>query len=264
MSTFLVAWSLPREHTLLRALWALFAFAGMMRVTDLAVTVRQRWPAWRRMVHVLSVFDTRRMTNVPPAFDAKGWGVSLGWLLLAWGMYLALGAVPRPSSVHDVSLWGERWLLALVLVYALSAGAYDLAQATFLSLGWRTVPLHIAPALARSVQEFWGERWNRTVSTWLGEVCFRPLARRRMPWVGAWLAFFLSALLHAYLTWVSVGWALALVMLSYFLLQALLIVVEQRLGVRRWSRAMGHVWTVSWMVLLSPMFTEPLAQALGV
>jgi D-alanyl-lipoteichoic acid acyltransferase DltB (MBOAT superfamily) len=114
------------------------------------------------------------------------------------------------------------------------------------------------------VQEFWGERWNRTVSLWLAETFFRPLARRRHPVLGGAAAFLASAVLHAYIAWVAVSWAMALVMLAYFLAQAVVIGLERVLGVRSWSAAAGHAWAIAWLVGLSPLFLEPALCAFGV
>ncbi len=258
LTALLPACLVPAEHTLLRPMWVVGAFAGVMRTTDL---YRGRWSVRDRLVHVLSVVDTRRLVLARPAFDAVAVLTGLAWGMVAWASYRGLVLVGHPA---DAFAWLARWLGGLVFVYTLSAGAYCFLHAGYRVVGLVTPPLHVAPAAARSVQEFWGVRWNRTVSAWLGETFFRPLARRRRPVLGASLAFLASAVIHAYLTWVGVGAAMALAMLVFFLAQAVVIFLEWRLAVRSWPPAAGHAWTVLWMTGLSPLFTEPLVRALGV
>src|SRR5436190_320061 len=78
------------------------------------------------------------------------------------------------------------------------------------------------PIAARSLREFWGERWNRVVGSWLRRTFFVPWARRRHIGVGLALAFTVSALLHGYMALAAVGLAAALPMTTFFLLQGAL------------------------------------------
>lgn len=67
-----------------------------------------------------------------------------------------------------------RWAFGLLFVYASADLLYGGAAVLFRALGFELDDLHRAPALARTVKEFWGERWNRTVSAWLAEHVLRP------------------------------------------------------------------------------------------
>jgi hypothetical protein len=49
---------------------------------------------------------------------------------------------------------------------------------------------------------------------------------------------------------------------AYFVAQAIVMSVEQVLGVRRWPMAAGHAWTVAWMLALAPLFVEPIVRLL--
>jgi len=251
-------WWVPVQHTLFRALWVIIAFSGMMRTVDLR---RGHWTLKNRLVHVTSVVDERRLVRARPSADLVALGQTVLWLIPAWLAYYAMWALAVPV---DATGWLVRWSLGLVFVYTLSAGAYRILHFVYRALGFIAPPLHIAPAAARTVQEFWGERWNRTVSLWLGETFFRPLARRRKPLVGAFIAFLASALLHAYVAWVAVGAWMGMWMLVFFLAQAVIIGLERAIRARAWSPWIGHAWTVAWMAGLSPMFTEPMARTLGV
>jgi hypothetical protein len=252
------AWLVPPEHTLIRSIWVIGTFMGAARTIDLA---RGHWPVRERLIHIFSVVDTRRLERTRPAFDGVLLAQAAAWEILAWTLYQQIPAASRQSGL---AFWAWRWSFALGFIYTLTAGAYPLLAFAYRTVGFRTPPLHITPAAARSVQEFWGERWNRTVSSWLAETFFRPLARRRRPALGGLAAFTASALLHAYIVWVAVTWGQALVMLAFFLMQAVVIALERVLRVRAWVPWAGHVWTVAWMVGLSPLFSEPALWAFGI
>ena len=79
-------------------------------------------------------------------------------------------------------------------------------------------------------------------------------------------AFVVSASFHAYAIWVGLGFFTGLAMtvwtFAYFVAQAIVMVLEQTLGVRAWPKIAGHVWTVAWMLALAPMFVEPIIRLL--
>jgi hypothetical protein len=248
----------PRDHAVIRAVWVVIAFAGFARSVDLA---RGTWSLQARLVHVISVVDERRLVRARPVFDGAALLQATLWELLALVLYQGVGLASR---FHGPLYWLVRWFFALAVVYTLSAGAYRLLFLAYRAIGFITPPLHIAPAASRSVQEFWGERWNRTIGLWLAETFFRPLARRRHPVMGVLAAFAASALVHAYIAWVAVSWEMAIATLVFFLSQAVVIAVERLLRVREWSKVAGHAWAIAWMAGLSPLFTEPMLQAFGV
>jgi len=253
------AWLLPERLQILRCFSVLLTFVSLMRNVDL---LRVGWPFARRLVHVLSVVDTRRLTPAPRALDTENLLAAVGWNAVAWPAYYLV--LPLASHFVGAGYWAFRWSAALVFIYAVSAGAYPLGRVVYRAIGFTTPPLHVAPAAAKSVQEFWGERWNRIVSGWLGDTFFRPLARRRHPLIGALLAFVASALLHAYLILVVAPLFWALVTLAFFVGQAVIIGMERVLKDRTWRPWAAHVWTIAWMVGLSPMFSEPGMRAIGV
>jgi len=249
------AWLVPAEHSIVRAAWVIVAFVGAARVIDLG---RGEWATADRIVHVLSVVDTRRLTRARPAFDHVALGQAILWELVAWPTFQGIRLAPHFTGA---AYWLVRWGFALVFIYTLTEGAYRVLFFAYRAVGFVTPPLHVAPAASRSVQEFWGMRWNRTVGTWLFETFFRPLARRRHPVLGALAAFVVSAVLHAYIEWVAVSWPMALVVLAFFLAQAVIIGLERVLRVRTWSPLAGHAWAIAWMVGLSPLFSEPALRA---
>ncbi len=258
LSCMAPAWLVPEEHTLIRSLWVMGTFMGAARTVDLA---RGRWSLGARLVHAFSLVDTRRLVKVSRALETSWLGLFVAWEAVAWGAY---EAIPLASRFTGAAYLAWRWGSAVLFFYALTAGAYPLFRLGYRLAGFATPPLHIEPALSRSVQEFWGERWNRIVSTWLGETFFRPLARRRHPALGGFAAFFASALLHAYIVLVAASLGEALVMLAYFVTQAAVIGLERVLGTRRWAPWLGRVWTITWMLATAPLFAEPALRVFGV
>jgi len=258
LSAMATPWLLPKEHLIARSTLAIMAFGGAMRAIDLRVG---GWTAGQRLWHGLSIVDTRKLVRSPPTLEVGALARLVAWEALGALAYLF---VTRASPLVSGGLyWAVRWGGALAFVYTLTEGAYCLLFATYRLAGFRPPPLHRHPAAARSVQEFWGRRWNLTVSAWLGETFFRPLARRGRPVTGVFVAFVVSALVHAYICQAAMGLGMALMMLAYFGAQGLIVVVELALGVSEWRGVPARVWTLAWMAGMSPVFTEPLLKVLG-
>jgi hypothetical protein len=114
-----------------------------------------------------------------------------------------------------------------------------------------------APLLSRSLSEFWAKRWNQVVSKILHDRFYKPFAKYGTT-VALFASFAASAALHAWLIGIPMGAACAASWAAFFLVQPLLILIERRLRVRRWRPALGWLWTMSALAVVSPLFTEPL------
>jgi len=167
MSALLPPWLLPDEPALWRAICALIAFTYVMRVADLA---RMRAPLLRRLLHAMSVVDSRRLVRASPRFEARTLAHLAGW-----GALIALGACGLVLSTYEVGPvhWLVRWTAGVVVVYAVVSGLYRVLFFAYRALGFDPPPLHNAPIRSRSVQELWGERWARPISDWLGAPLLR-------------------------------------------------------------------------------------------
>lgn len=257
-SAVLVPWM--AETRLVQAFLAVFSLVSLGRVVDL---VRMRtsyaWP--RRVIHALSSFDSRKATVAPPKVPRIAvMSVLLYAPLMLLGLYVIVRIAP---GVRESLRFLVRSAGGLVFAYCLTETAYATVWGGMRAIGFLFPPLHVSPILSRSVQEFWGERWNRTVNDWLRTNCFMPLARRRKPVLGVIAAFVVSAGLHAYMTFVPLGLVMTGWMTAYFLIQPLLIGIERMLDVGQWSTPAAHLWTVTVMVLPSPLFVEPMLQILS-
>ena len=249
-------WLLPAHLHLLRGAWALVAFTTTMRVVDVA---RTSWTFRRRVEHVASAVDSRRLVSIPPRLEAGALARLVAWSIVVGAAALVLVRAP-PLVV--------RWIAGSVVSYAAVSAIYELLTLGYAATGKGVPPLHVAPIFARSVQELWGERWARPINEWLRDTFFRPLARRRMPVLGLVVAFVVSAAFHAYAVWAALGLvrglAMAGVMFAYFVAQALVMILERALRVTRWPAIAGRAWTIAWMLATAPLFVEPLLRVLGV
>jgi hypothetical protein len=240
------------------ALLELALLFAMFRAADLAAD-RGIATFPQRLRHLVSLVDKRRMTRVPPHFDARAllkilvagavtiaslWVISIGYRYDDWRYYVLrwyVGGGPLPFAV-----------------FAFLDGVLALVVAAF---GRAVPPVNRAPYLATSLSDFWSRRWNSIINTLLREHVYQPLAHR-----GALTAmtvvFIASAALHAYLIGMLLGAWATLAWTVFFVAQAGGIWLERRLRVRRWPRAWGHAWTLGCLLVLYPLFIEPVLMLL--
>lgn len=241
-------WSLWIPGTpLTRAVVALLTFWAAARVLDLSRDSRPHGPV-RRVSHVLALLDTRQLRPVAPSLDVA--------TFLRGGAWLAVALTAVFSAEHAAPL--ARWALGALFIYALAEAANNTILGVLAAFGQRSPPLHRTPIAATSLREFWGERWNLPVSRWLRAHCYLPLARRRHPRLGLALTFLVSAGLHAWAIAVSLGAAMAAMMAGFFVLQGLLIALEDYLDVDRWPSLTARAWTLACILVPSPLFCEPM------
>lgn len=236
----------------LRALLAAAAFWGFARLIDLAREPREFGPL-RRVVHVLAIVDSRRCERVPPRFAVGVWSRTA---IAAAFMYMSLwtGVVLAP---HHGGL-PLRWLAGCAFIYAFAETAAGLLEGIGRLLGARVPPVQRHPILARSLRDFWGERWNLVVNRWLRQHCFVPLARRGHAGAGLALAFAVSVALHTWIVAASLDLDMVLRTAAFFSLQGVLLAIEGPLRVRRWPLPLARAWALGGTILPSPLFTEPM------
>jgi hypothetical protein len=209
---------------------------------------------------------TRR--PVPPS--CAEWSQAVIKVLLG-GLLLSVVARLVPVRFSLTQIWIANLGLALVL----HLGSFHL-----LSLFWRgraidAPPLMDRPLLARSLGNFWGERWNRGFHVLMARFFFVPL-RPYLGLVGATgVAFLVSGLIHDLVISVPAGGGYGRPTM-YFLLQCGGVLAERsrlgrRLGLRRGFRG----WAFTMLVVAGPVgllfppgFLEgvmrPFYEALGV
>lgn len=238
----------------LRLFLAMGGILVLVRTVDLSRD-RRTYPLAFRFWFTGTAFDGRKIRRDVPLLDRVNLARLIGYGALFCSVFAVFssGALSTPTSWQ----WPVRWLLGATLVYSMLDAVAGGIHVAYRSLGIVIEPLHRAPILSRSVQEFWGERWNRIVHQVLLEYTFKPLGRKRLR-LAIMSAFAMSALLHFWILFVSVGFARGLIMASFFLLQGVFVMIERKLRVGRWPGLFARAWTVACVLGTSPLFVEPM------
>jgi alginate O-acetyltransferase complex protein AlgI len=217
----------------------------------------------------------------------KWWIFAVGWLGMRPTEFLSLGGEPRHGWQELLVKGARRLVLGLLLVaLAVTLGAHTSSAAwdvrtglatglllTGLSLtfhfgllnllaGWwrwcgaNCRSLFRAPALATSLSEFWGQRWNLAFSEMTSIAIVRPLRSLVGTPVATLIAFLFSGLLHelAISLPVRAGYGLPM---AFFMLHGMAVLIEQMLAraglaVNR-NPAIGRLWTAAWVLLPLPL-----------
>lgn len=246
---------LPAEPAVVRSLAALIGVWGFGRVLEL-VRMPGVVPAVRRWVHVFAVEDSSRLARRRPGLDHARLGGLAAYGLLTAGAVYTTGELA--STFTGPAHWTVRWTGAAAFVYGAAEVVTRLLEQGYATLGIHIDPIQRRPIRARSLHEFWGMRWNRIVHEALHTHLFTPWHRRGRPWLGLVAAFGTSAVLHFWVFFVGLGWELAALMASYFVVQGALQGLERLLRLGLWPAPAAHAWTLLAVALPSPLFLEPL------
>jgi hypothetical protein len=243
---------------LLRVLLSMLGLLGALKMLQL--DFEPRWQRHHAAWHGLVPFDVSTARRVTPAFDLRLAAAMLAFSALAFACAFALLRLP---SNGEAVRYASRMLLGAAMVYAAMEGATLGLLLAHRIAGIAVPPIQALPIAARSVGEFWGKRWNRPVSAWLGEYVFAPLRRRRRPLLGLVLVFAASAAMHAWVFYAGGGVRAAAGVALFFLLQAPWLWLESKLHVARWPALAGHAWTLGWLLLTAPLFVAPVLAGIG-
>jgi hypothetical protein len=246
---------IPRDWPVFRTVAAVALTAGYYRLV--AIALRPRSPMMGRVLAVvLPVVEPRRVSSTPRSVRIDL--LVAGAFEAAVAVFLFLCAKTYPRHM----IW-MRTLVAGTSAYFVVDGTARLLEAVTSAIGVDIGPLHDAPILARTVGEFWSRRWNRAIQAWLNEFAFRPVAKKHGVVMGVLAAFVASAVLHFVPLCVAYDWKWASAMGAFFLIHGVVVVIEAKLGVARWPRALGHAWTLGVFAITAPLFIEPMLQSLG-
>ena len=156
-----------------------------------------------------------------------------------------------------------RMLVACSSAYFCVEGVARVVEVLGLIAGFDVGTLHDSPIRSRTIGEFWGKRWNRAIHGYLSEYVFRPTTKRFGAAAGVMAAFVASAVLHFVPIWIVYDARWSFAMGAFFVIHGVIVIVESKLGVARWPRVLGHVWTLGWFAVTLPLFGEPLLRSLG-
>jgi hypothetical protein len=159
--------------------------------------------------------------------------------------YWIFGRLVRAGYIRGIALSYCAAPILLLMAETLVA----LMTVLWLPSGRLLPPIHNRPWRARSVADFWGNRWNLWVSDWFRYAIFQRMRSR--PVFALVLAFAVSGLLHEWVINVPLyfvtGRLLLGTMMLYFLLQAVAVLVE-----RRFKKHPCLTVAFVWLVVLAP------------
>jgi hypothetical protein len=156
------------------------------------------------------------------------WPVLLRILMLSGSVILSYWVywqLVRGFQIHGILLS----YLAVPILLLMGELLVAIVALVFLPSGHLLPALHRRPWAARSIADFWGNRWNLWFSDWFRYVIFSRLRRRLI--FALFLVFAVSGLMHEWVINVPLyyltGRILFGTMMIYFLLQAVGIIVER-------------------------------------
>jgi hypothetical protein len=182
---------------------------------------------------------TSQETNSTPHWIAAAVKTLIG----AGLVWFAVPATPSDS-------WLLRgWVGMVGLIMMLHFGTFHLLALLLQAAGFNARPNMQAPLLARSLADFWGNRWNTAFNILADRYGFRPLTPLIGPRAALAVVFLISGLLHEAVISVPArgGYGQPT---AYFALQAAAILVE-RLPLSRnrpWLKRL-----LAWIVLVVPL-----------
>ena len=180
--------------------------------------------------------------------------IERGWACAAPGVAKAI--------IGAVLLWGVApmfdgmaagWIGMTGMVLVLHFGLFHLLAVFWARRGVAVEPIMNRPLQARTLAEFWGERWNRAFN----ELMYRFVFRRALRWVGpagaVLVVFFVSGLIHDLAISVPAGGGCGWPTI-YFLAQGIGLLVQRTSAARRngWAEGWkGRIFTG--FVLVAPL-----------
>ena len=144
-----------------------------------------------------------------------------------------------------------RSYLAVPMLFLMSEVLVGFVTLIWLPSGKILPELHDRPWKSRSLEDFWGRRWNLWYSDWTRSTIFRPL-RKRKPYTALALAFFTSGILHEWVInvplYLCTGNLYFGLMMVYFVGQFFGITVE-----RRYFRNRKYARVFFWFCIIGPI-----------
>jgi hypothetical protein len=248
---FVASWFVPGTQ-LARAVAAFVSVASLMIAVELTAQAGQKLSSrecWR---------IRRAKIDVAQLWRCIGCILING--VIALSALLALFQTRHPSS-NAMGLL--RLATGVALLYAAAELVFEVCGLCFLVGGYSLPLMHRAPIAARSVGEFWRQRWNIITSAWLRTFVFWPLARRRCAGVGVFCCFLVSGAFHAWPMLVALGPFAALSTVVFFVIQGGVVLVESQLRIHTWPVALARAWTLVILLASSPLYIDPGLRLFG-
>src|SRR5690606_29596851 len=120
-----------------------------------------------------------------------------------------------------------------------------------------------AALLSRSPRDFWSRRWNKFINRFALKHVALPIGRKWGPSVVIFVVFATSGAFHEYFAWgVGKGDAHYGAMMTFFVVQGVLVWLAQKLPPIPLPHAVGTLLTFAWMVATAPLFFWAVEPAL--
>jgi alginate O-acetyltransferase complex protein AlgI len=175
----------------------------------------------------------------------RDWALGVGKTLLGaatlWGLIRLLPA-DRPIVIGGAGFAG--------LLLLLHFGLFHLLALAWRQKGIAVEPVMRRPLLARSLADFWGQRWNRAYRRVSFDYFFRPAISRFGMSAGTLVAFFASGLIHELVISVPAGAGYG-GPTAYFIIQGLGLLLERTVVCRRVTHSFplcGWLYTLAFVL----------------
>ena len=250
---FILEWFAPFDSCL-RAILAWGGMIALAATIKSAASATPRWPVWNRLLDLVSVPYPLRAGRTRPTLSLPIIGRFILEGLFGSAALLTLWQTTPAAHSSGAIIAVFRLIAGVIFLYAMLEFLTDFF---FLAAGVSLHSIHRAPIAARSLREFWGQRWNRIASALLHRFVFLPLARRHRPSLGLFCACLVSGVLHAWPAMVALGAFAAFTTATFFCLQGVLILAEDRLHVHAWPVLVARTWTLVILLASSPLVIDP-------
>ena len=223
-----------------------------------------KWATWYRLIG--SGFQPTRLRSLVylwlwPGMDARSFlradqpptfTSPSKWLWAAVKVAAGAGLIWGCARHIDNELVAG-WLGMVGMLLVAHFGLLDMVAFFWQRCGINAQPLMQAPLTSRSLNEFWGQRWNSAFRALSFDLMFRPLSKVVGGVAALLLTFFLSGVIHDIVISIPAGggygWPTV-----YFTLQGIGVLAERsRAGqrLRRSHPGLARIFTLT--VLLAPV-----------
>ena len=250
-SPFLLPRGAPGKSNMMRSLLSFCSTFYFTRVYDLArrPAAFAVEPLLRKMAHIFMTFHSVHLVKPHPRgkhFNAPVFYRLLFDAAVCYASVLVVRARDRGGPLAAPVGYAQGVVAGGVLVVGSLNAFGHVLQFLCLLLGGMEVPdLMRQPERATSLGEFWARRWNTVIQASLANVftgvvavCGQGAGARFLALV---MTFTASGIWHTYPVVVGgLSWGEALSMMSYFWLQAALVLLERLVSMHAVSAALAH------------------------
>ena len=188
-----------------------------------------------------------------PAGSIERGELAFAALKCVFGVLLLTLIVPRVLN-HSSEILGG-WLGMVGIVFCMHFGYSHITAVVLRARGRLVTPIMNRPAIASSVSEFWGKRWNLAFRDYAHVTLFIPLARKWGAAIGSIAGFVFSGVIHELAISLPArggyGWPML-----YFLIQGLGVLGERQFTKWGWWKpgsVASRCWAVAVVALPVPL-----------